>query len=352
MRGGGPISESHCHILAPGLLGPVGLPAETLKAFDRELPALREILRRGRPEVVEAASVEERACDLFGLSRDTHGDWPMGALRYFGDDGAPEREVWYCADPVHLRADRDRVVVIAGPGLGLDAADSDALVAAFNALYGREGLELVASTPDRWYLRTSALYRVATHPLSSVAGGSLEGFLPTGPDERAVRALLNEVQMLFHGQEINERRLERGVAAVNGLWLWGGGRLPDTLRSKWAVVASDEPVTRGLARLGGAAIHDIAETGKQPMREGGTLWVTTRARRALEEGEPARWLSAVRAFETQCAAPALRALDRGELREVVVEDFMGRRWKAARRRFPRFWGRGRFADFMASGPVS
>ena len=352
MRRGAHISESCCHILAPGLLGPVGLPTETMRALDRELPALCELLRRGRRDTTEIASVEERACDLFGLSRAPDGDWPMGALRYLGDGGAPERDVWYCADPVHLRADRDRVVLIAGPGLGLEATDSDALIAAFNALYGSEGLELVATTPDRWYLRTSALYRVSTHPLSSVAGGSLERFLPSGPDERAVRALLNEVQMLFHGQETNDRRSERGVAAVNGLWLWGGGRLPEALRSQWAVVATDEPLLRGLARLSGATIRDIAEAGMGPAREGDTLWVSTRARLALEEGEPARWLSAVRAFESECAAPALRALDRGELREVVLEDALGRRWTAARRRFPRLWGRGRFADFMATGPVS
>ena len=235
------------------------------------------------------------------------------------------------------------------PGWRWTAVESGALVAAFNALYRSDGLELIAAAPDRWYLRTTTVYRVSTHPLSSVAGGSLEGFLPSGPDERAVHSLLNEVQMLFHDQETNERRLERGAAPVNGLWLWGGGRLPDALPSKWAAVAADDPLIRGLARLSGATIQGLVDARMQPAAGACTLGVSTGARHALEEGEPARWLSAVRAFERECAAPALQALDRGELHEVVLEDAQGRSWTATRRRLPRLWRRGRFADFMATG---
>ncbi len=61
---------------------------------------------------------------------------------------------WLRADPVHLRADPTRVILFDADSVGLDDAESDALLAHLNA--GFPGGELHferAAAPTRWYVR-------------------------------------------------------------------------------------------------------------------------------------------------------------------------------------------------------
>ena len=44
------------------------------------------------------------------------------------------------------------------------------------------------------------------------------------------RALLNESQIVLHNHPINAVREARGAVAVNSLWFWGAGTLPDSVR--------------------------------------------------------------------------------------------------------------------------
>ena len=129
------------------------------------------------------------------------------------------------ADPVHLRPDRDRLVLFAGPDFAPDRAEADALVALFNQHLGAEGLRLEAPTPARWYLLSKRPHDLVTQPLAAVLGRPIAGQLPQGPEARHWARLLNEIQMLFHHSEVNQRREAAGLPTISGLWLWGGGCL-------------------------------------------------------------------------------------------------------------------------------
>ena len=131
--------------------------------------------------------------------------------------------------------------------LGLSAAEAADLAASLAAL----GMELYTPVPTRWYLRLPAPPDLITTPLDRVAGEYLSAHLPQGRDAGRLMARVNEAQMLLHDHPANQDRERRGLAAVNGLWLWGGGELPRPAEQS-VVVASDVGQVQVLARALGA----------------------------------------------------------------------------------------------------
>jgi hypothetical protein len=116
-------------------------------------------------------------------------------------------------------------VLFAGADFAPDRAEADALVALFNQHLGTEGLRLEAPTPGRWYLLSERPHDLVTQPLAAVLGRPIAGQLPRGPEAPHWARLLNEIQMLFHHSEVNQRREAAGLPTISGLWLWGGGCL-------------------------------------------------------------------------------------------------------------------------------
>ena len=272
-------------LLIPGLLGPVPVPPEEVPPT----PVLSRLLGRAdrlavsdrplangpspktdRPPAVDGPAGADR---LLGAAT---ADPCRTLFHLFGYAPAPERDcpsAPYCrladhqtddpgmvpdtfvlhADPVHLRPDRDRLVLFAGSDFAPDRAEADALVALFNQHLGGEGLHLEAPTPARWYLLSEQPPELVTQPLAAVLGRPIAGQLPQGPEARRWARLLNEVQMLFHHSEVNQRREAAGIPTLNGLWLWGGGRplLPPSGQVGYARVFSADPLARGLARARG-----------------------------------------------------------------------------------------------------
>ncbi len=158
---------------------------------------------------------------------------------------------WFHADPVHLRPDRDRLLLFGGPSLGVTADESAALVAAFNNHFARDGLTLVATRPDRWYLRVLTAPDLSTSPLHRVSGQGVAPYLPSGPDARAWNRWQNEAQMLFYQDPVNQAREAVAKPAISGIWTWGGGVLPQVVGGPDLIIA-EHPLARGLARAAGA----------------------------------------------------------------------------------------------------
>ena len=177
----------------------------------------------------------------FGLD-----DAPFGALRLLGEGSSEQARSghWLCADPVHLRFHHERIVLADAGAFDLDEDEARALVAALNAQFADVGIFYTA-TARRWYLRTNATVDEKFAPISKIAGRRLDSELTdkNGPLTR----WLNEVQMFLHGHPINERRQAAGKPAVNSLWLWGGGSLPEVPAPDFAAAWSDNPLATGLA---------------------------------------------------------------------------------------------------------
>ncbi|MCC7095689.1 MAG: phosphoglycerate mutase [Thermomonas sp.] len=180
--------------------------------------------------------------------------WPAAALTRLLDTGDEDVRLgaWLRVDPAHIRPDINGARLLGiGRTVGLDQDDVEALLPALKPLFGDFGFQLDAPHPTRWYLR---LPREAKLPAfaapEDALGDDIFDHLPDGPEARRWRILQNEVQVLLHNHPHNAARLASGRVAVNALWFWGSGVLPDALSSDALTIFSDDSAVQGAARLG------------------------------------------------------------------------------------------------------
>lgn len=231
------------------------------------LPALASLLRRAERQDGWPAAAGARLLARCGCAGD--GEPPLAPLCCLADGGEPAGAYWLRADPVHLTADQDRLYLAATADT-LDVTHEEAmrLAQAFNALFQGDGWQLFPLTATRWYLRCDQVPAITTTAPQAALGCAVRPLLPQGPDAMAWHALLNEMQMLFHTSDVNARRAERNLPAINSLWPWGGGRLPQHCDTPWRRIYADDCLARGLAVLGGQSWLPLP-TAIGPVLEGG-----------------------------------------------------------------------------------
>lgn len=323
---------SELTIVAPGLLGPVPLLPEQAPAT----PALDLLLRRGRyqPESdvgAASTSLTQTLLERFGASASA----PYA--RAADDPSWDHHGVVMHADPVHLRPDRDRLRLFDARHLGISRDEAEALVQEVNAHLADDGLRLVAPVASRWYLELVERPCLETHPLESLIGRHIDGFLPTGADAGRWAALMSELQMLLFQSPVNREREARGRPAVNALWPAGGGEWqPLVAPSGLTQICADHPLARGLAMASGL---DLTERdGYRPAP--GVLRVDAEMADGMLDADPDSWCSAVVGVEAH-VAQALQALRAGTLEAVMLNLCDGRQWQLTRSRLRRFWQRPR-----------
>lgn len=341
----------HCELVVPGLL--------RAKSPER-LPALELLLARGRSRALDAGSLERWLEDHFLEDRPSGQQaLPAGALTLLarGEEG-PRTQIeerarahgWVRADPVHLQAMRDRLVMVPGEALGISRTEADALCAALNAqLEGR--VELRAVEPERWCATLSGDARWPGEPALQIAGRSLE----TQPGAaHAGDALLTELQMLLHGHPVNEAREARGELPVNSLWLWGAGGLPSSASSHWHSVSAAEPLALGLARLAGVRALGLPASAELWLsgaaREGRHLFVLDSLRTPLALSDESSLQNRLQLLERHWFSPLLAALREGHVGMVTIhvpDPASGVSFETIRGDLRRFWRRVRPASSWA-----
>lgn len=163
---------------------------------------------------------------------------------------------WLSADPAWVQPDMNGVRLLACGQLQLGMDEAQALAAPLRSVFDEAGMQLEISTPDRWHLKLPANTPLPAFAAPEQAlGEDLSQHLPQGVEGRRWRVLLNEIQVLLHQHPLNAERRTRGLAPVNSLWLWGGGNLPDHLKSNLHGVISDDLLLRALAARAGVTQH-------------------------------------------------------------------------------------------------
>lgn len=330
------------HLHVPGLLGPVPDDAARLLRVGEGGDALACLLSRGNRTQRTAPEPVRTRFLLFGHRPGHDATFPAAPLSLLGDGGSPGNDWCFHADPVHLYPDRDRLLVLDPGRLAFPGDLVDELVGQFNALFREDGLELVTPHPDRWYLRVSHNPDLRTVPLDAALGHTLDDSLPSGDDARTWITHLNEMQMLLHNSALNRDRAASGYRTVNGIWPWGGGRLPDeVVQSPWSRIHTDNPLVRGLAMHSGQQpeplpeVEDLLEASGADDR----VLVDTDALPTVLDGETFQdWESALGAFAVEWAAPLLKALRGGRVKSVILDTGM-RRWTVTPGNLRRFWRR-------------
>ena len=309
------------HLVIADLFLPKEIAAEACAGL--HLPALEKMLARGTSTGsaradVSGVSLENELCGLFGMPC---GEGMPIAPVCASFDGLGEG-CWLRADPVHLRLQREQIVLL--PDVAVSADEAGRFCAGLNEYFAGQGMAFFAPYPQRWYVRLDKLPDVEMVALSQVAGRNIDGLLPGGVEATRWRQVFNEIQMLLFAHPLNADREARGELPVNAVWLWGAGqagRLPPPQKN-YDSVSSDEVLVEMFAAAAGMPFSEWGGSLCQLERdssEGRQLLVFTGLRAALRRGDLAGWRDALQGFETGYAQPLWQALRAGKISQLRID---------------------------------
>jgi hypothetical protein len=334
------------HLVITDLFLPKDFAAEVCAGLN--LPALETLLARGAslPAVQTdpaGVSLEDFLCGLFSVTC-TSGA-PVAAISAVFD--GLESACWLRADPVHVRLQREQVVLL--PNVVVSRDEATVLCASLNEHFFDQGLTFVAPHPSRWYVKLDTLPDIVTVPLSHVSGRNIHGNLPTGTDSRRWHQVFNEIQMLLFAHPLNEAREARGEMPINSVWLWGAGRCKMAAENSYDSVSSDDILLEMLALAAKIPCSNWPEKWHENSLSGRQLLVWTGLRSALQQGDLAAWRQALQSFETNYAQPLLQALRAGKIAQLRIDILGGdsvRKINLTRTHVWSFWHRSRrLADY-------
>jgi len=205
-----------------------------------------------------------------------------------------------------------------------------------------DGWVLKAPRPDRWYLQLVDVPDMQTTPVANVAGRDIRPALPTGKDGKQWHTILNELQIMLHTSAVNVEREAKGLPAINGLWLWGGGRLPTMKENNWVKYWGQDTAGTALARLSEVAHVGRPASGENWLREadaGKHLVMLDQASQARLGGHAEALQDFMDTFDEQWAEPLINALRTNELQDLIIVLDGGISFKADAKGLGRWWRR-------------
>lgn len=308
-------------LVVPELFGPVSIRQSPAAWQGLVLPGLEGLLSRSRCERLGGAGLERSLFSLFDVDVPVEVDVPVAAVTRQRDAGDAGEYWWLRADPVHLRVDRDRLVMMGNTALNIAEEECAQLVADLNQHFGDEDWTLEAVNARRWYLRLAHDPCIHTEALPEVVGQDILPHMPRGTAEGRWRSLLNEVQMVLHASAVNREREARGLLPVNSLWFWGGGRLPQVPRGGWSQVWGSDTLTAGLASLGGAAYATLPEDAVVWLQDdtpGHHLVVLEGLREKVRFGNLEGWREIIESLHDYWLTPLFAALKQRRLAALSI----------------------------------
>lgn len=324
------------------LLIPFLIPTAEMNASlfsDLPLPALRILLARAsRSQTGDADGVEAALCRQFGIPRQT--DWPLAPITFLADGGDPGSHYWLRADPVHLRATRDQLMLVDSGAFNVNQAEAAQFADAFNRHFQADGYVLYPVRPNRWYLRADIPPALSTHSINAVSGQHIDPYLPSGGDALAWHRFYNEIQMLFFSLAVNDAREARGELTINGLWCWGGGVMPTLQPTITSKLLANDSDARALAFAAGLPNDQLPENASgidQP-----ALVLLDALSGAAQYGDYYGWREAILQMEKNWFVPLLAQLKSGKLSSINITTFTQQHaitWHTRRSDLLKLWRR-------------
>lgn len=168
------------------------------------------------------------------------------------------------------------------------------------------GIQLHDSADGEWLLCSEEPLQVQTVTPEFAAENPRAEILPRGRDAGGLRRLMTEMQMLLHEHPVNTQRQNRGLPALNAIWVHGEGMLSDVTARSLPAASGDDVYLRGLYRL-----HDQPVKSK-PVDAATLLGQVAGPTVAIIDA------SDLDTLESNWLAPLSRALLRGTIAKLTV----------------------------------
>jgi hypothetical protein len=151
---------------------------------------------------------------------------PLAAWQVKQAGRDPGDRAWARITPCHWRVGRDHVAMDHPQQLQLDAAASQALLAAMQPYFEQDGITLEYDAPTQWLAHGDIFRALPVASLDRVVGRTIDHWMPRTAQAGTVRRLQQEMQMLLYTHDVNEERARGGLLPVNSFWVSGTGVLP------------------------------------------------------------------------------------------------------------------------------
>lgn len=306
-------------LFIPGLFGPdIAIHPDDLPS----LPALNWMLARGEHQAVKPQSASYQLCELFGLTQEDNGDLPIAAISRLTDDNQHPEGLWLRADPVHVKPDRDGLILIDNKRFTLTQHDALALAASINIILKPYGLELEVPMPYRWYLKMPDDINIRTTPVDCIVGKDIMPFMPNGDDRINLIQLMNDIQMTLHDSDVNKKREQEKALPINSLWFWGYGTLPNIIDRHWSFIISDELLAKGLSMVAATPFSALPESyqdiNKTDPSYNGLIVINT-LQQYSHYHDLEGWLEVLMDIEEKWFSPLLKAIKSKEIDQLHIK---------------------------------
>jgi hypothetical protein len=318
------------HLIIPHLFPSPDLLQVALQ--DLRLPSLETLVARGRLSTSAAPGVEGTLCRAWGIERQT--DWPWAAASFLAEGRTPERAYWLRCDPVHMRIQGNRLILIGNESINVTQAEAEALCTDLKAHFG-ETFQPQAPHPGRWYCRLDNDPHIETTLLSLATGQHIDPLLPQGPEALKWRALLNEAQMLLFSHPVNQEREAHNLPVINSIWLWGGGRMSQATSVSRQFYCTDSHL-RSIAN--GVGVEAPPWSGKFDEIGSDGLALLTQLEMDWQCGDVLGWREALKQFDATWLSVLVKSGTRLKIEDPlsgsVLQYAPSDRWKLWRRTKP------------------
>ncbi|MFV2057744.1 MAG: hypothetical protein ACC707_14855 [Thiohalomonadales bacterium] len=309
--------------------------------------ALSLCLSRAHCEKMTSLDLLQQFADRYGIKWQNETP-PLAALSYYYYHETRPRYVLF-ADPVHLKPDRDHLVLFAPQSLDLSLAEANLLTSEIERCYQEENWRLDCLSADNWALTLTDDPGATFKTLAQVTGKSVGASLPSGQNSKQWRVIGNEIQMLLNNHPVNRAREQAGRLTANSVWFWGGGSLPDEVKP--ASGASNERLWTnhsgfaGLGKLAGLSVSELPADVSLcledfPGQTQGFIYIN-RVDGGNTPNERLSKKQSLQALNTLWIAPLLDAMTKDKITQLRIFDDRGRSFRLDKKHLRRWWKRPR-----------
>ena len=208
--------------------------------------------RADQGNVVLPSESEQALLSTMGLA-----DAAVGPCRAMAMNAPVTGRHFLCADPIQLILNRNLLILDDPGNVQLTASEATQLLSEINSHFSTDGIVLEQLSRHRWILSVPDAPDIVALSPYELTGKNIMEHLPQGDNAISWHAWLTEVQSLLHLSSVNQQREERGLAAVNSLWLWGSGNPLENNELTWDHIYTDDPLVSGLASVSGSSTADL-----------------------------------------------------------------------------------------------
>ncbi len=127
--------------------------------------------------------------------------------------------------------------------------------------------------------------------------------------------------MLLHEHPLNQLREARGEPAINSIWFWGGGTMPQSMASPYTHVWTDDVLAGSLARMCGAdhaRLPPDVKTWLQHAISGNHLVMLDVLHGKTQYADAYGWRESLKNLERNWFEPLLAMIKQGRIDQLIL----------------------------------